>query len=83
MAANTQGLATLQILNILENFRSAWHGFSIGRIDSYSGGGEAAGLRGPRTVLRRSALLEDPHRVAKFQSIRRRARETHSAGPHT
>jgi gamma-glutamyltranspeptidase/glutathione hydrolase len=82
MGANTQGLATLQMLNILEHFDLSRDGLPIGRLDSRAGRGQASGLRGPRPLLRRSALLEDSRRMAELESLRRRARQAHSPRSH-
>jgi len=50
MAANTQGLATLQMLNILENFDLRGMGFQSSA-SIHAQVEQAAGVRGSRTVL--------------------------------
>ena len=56
MGANTQGLATLQMLNILENFDLRGMGFQSGESHSRAGGGQAAW----RTRIV-PAITRDPH----------------------
>ena len=54
-----QGLATLQMLNIMEHFDMRGHGLPVRRCRStIAGRGQAPGLRGPRPLLRRPALLQ-------------------------
>ena len=81
MGANTQGLATLQMLNILEHFDLARDGLPIGRRDSRAGRGQASRLRGPRPLLCRPALRGDSHRMAELEGLRRGARQAHSPRP--
>ncbi len=46
-------------------FRPARDGLPVGRLDPRAGRGQASRLRGPRPLLRRSALFEDSGRVAR------------------
>ena len=82
MPANTQGLATLQMLNILENFDMREMGFQSAVSIHTADGSQAARLRRPCALLRRSALREDPHRLVELQRLREAARRAHSLRPH-
>ena len=53
---NSQGLSTLQMLNMLERFDLAGMGFQSTASAAPHGRGQAPGVRGPRPLLRRPGL---------------------------
>ena len=82
MPANTQGLATLQMLNIIENFDLRGWASSRRRLHPRAGRSQAPRLRRPRPLLRRSALRKNSHRLAQLEGLRKRTRQAHQARQH-
>ena len=58
------------------------HGLPLRRQACTTDRGQAARLRGPRPLLRRPGVREDPDRVADLQGLRRRARRADPPRPH-
>ncbi len=83
LAPNTQGLSTLQMLNIMETFDVQKMGFQSVGAHSSLRRSEAARVRGSRAVLRRPGFREDADRVAQLEGLRARAREAHQAESHS
>jgi len=61
--------ATLQMLNIIEQFDVKQMGFHRS-LYPYSDRSKTSGLRRSSTLLRRSPLLEDPRRMAQLKRLR-------------
>ena len=68
---NSQGIAALQMLNILEGYDLEAHGPRLGRLLARVGRGEEARLRRPRALLRRPGVREIPVDAAALQGLRR------------
>ena len=76
---NTQGIAALQMLNILEAYDLKSMGFGSAGIPAPVRRGQEAGLRGPRALLRRSRVREDPAEGAAVEGLCREAPRAHRA----
>ena len=75
---NGQGICALQILNIMEESDVAGPGPQLGGLPAPLRGGQEAGLRGPRPLLRRPRLRRGPGGLAHLQGVRAQARARRS-----
>ena len=70
---NGQGIAALQMLNLLEPYDLQQAGPGSPRVPAPADRGQEAGLRRPRQVLRRPGLRQAAHGRADLQAVRRAA----------
>ena len=70
---NGQGIAVLQMLNLLEPYDLKSMGSAIGRGAAPDDRGQEAGLRGPGQLLRRPRVCPGAGRGADLQAVRRSA----------
>ncbi len=83
LAPNTQGLTTLQMLNIMEQFDLEVDGLPVPCPDPSLRRSETARVRRSGALFRRSRLREDAGRVAELEGLRARTREAHQAQRHS
>ena len=81
IGANTQGIATLQMLNMLEQFDMRAAGFQSAPSIHLQAEAKRPGLRGSRPLLCRSRLRQGPRGLAHLEGVRGRARSPDPSGP--
>ena len=81
MGANTQGLATLQMLNILENFDLRGMGFQSAASIHVQAEAKRLAYEDRARYYADPHFSRDPDRVAHLEGLCGRAREAHPAGP--